>query len=158
MSILVFLQGTILMPKSGINKTREERVRQSLDREGSVLDHSSYVPIGNAVDKLKKWQEQGVEILYFSSNNNKEAVEKDKLVLNRYNFPKGEVYFRQNGERYEDVVEKLMPNIFIEDDCESIGGELEVATYHLKPEVKEKVKSIIVKEFEGIDHLPDKLN
>ncbi len=46
----------------------------------------------------------------------------------------------------------------IEDDCESIGGEKEMTFFHLKPESKSKIKSIVVREFKGIDHLPENLS
>ncbi len=29
---------------------------------------------------------------------------------------------------------------------------------NLKPELKDKIKSIIVKEFQGIDHIPDEIS
>lgn len=47
----------------------------------------------------------------------------------------------------------MIPDILIEDDCESIGGEKEMVYPHIKDELKSKIKSIVVKEFEGIDHL-----
>ncbi|MFH1191885.1 MAG: hypothetical protein V1655_00215 [bacterium] len=48
-----------------------------------------------------------------------------------------------------------MPNILIGDDCESIGGAGEMTITNLKPEIKKKIKSVVVKEFGGIDYLPD---
>jgi hypothetical protein len=42
----------------------------------------------------------------------------------------------------------------IEDDCESIGGEKEMVYPYIKKELKSKIKSVIIKEFEGIDNLP----
>jgi len=45
----------------------------------------------------------------------------------------------------------------IEDDCESIGGMEEMTIINIKPDLKKKIKSVVVKEFEGIDHLPDDL-
>lgn len=139
MEILVFLHGTLIMHKKG----------------SSVLDYANYIPVGKAVDKLKKWQSQGAEILYLSSHENEEDIRKDKIVMERYNFPEGEIYWRQNGESYADVVEKIMPDILIEDDCESIGGEKEMVYTNMKPELRTKIKQIMVKEFAGIDHLPD---
>jgi len=50
-----------------------------------------------------------------------------------------------------------MPDILIEDDCESIGGESEMIYPHIREDLKQKIKSIVVKEFQGIDHLPDSL-
>ena len=154
MKILIFLQGTLIMHKSAENKTREERVRQVMNGEPSVHNYASYIPVGNAVEKLKFWQSQGAEILYLSSHETAEDVEKDKLVLEKYGFPKGQVFYRQNGESYKDIAEKNIPDVLIEDDCESIGGKKEMTITFVKPEIKLKIKSIVVKEFSGIDNLP----
>ena len=142
------------MHKSAENKTREERVRQVMNGEPSVHNYASYIPVGNAVEKLKFWQSQGAEILYLSSHETAEDVEKDKLVLEKYGFPKGQVFYRQNGESYKDIAEKNIPDVLIEDDCESIGGKKEMTITFVKPEIKLKIKSIVVKEFSGIDNLP----
>ena len=50
-----------------------------------------------------------------------------------------------------------MPDVIVEDDCESIGGEEEMTCPGIRPELKSTVKSIVVKEFGGIDHLPDNI-
>ena len=157
MKILVFLHGTLIMHKNGDGKTREERVRQVLDKDLSVFDYISYVPVGNAVKKLKFWQTQGAEILYLSSHETAEDVEKDKSVLEKYKFPKGQIFYRQNGESYKDIAEKITPDILIEDDCESIGGTKEMTITFVRPEIKKMIKSVVVKEFGGIDHLPDSI-
>jgi hypothetical protein len=157
MKTLIFLHGTLIMHKNAIGKTREERVKQVENSEISVSDYASYVPVGNAVEKLKAWQKQGAEILYLSSHENAVDVEKDKIVLEKYGFPAGEIFYRQKGESYKDIVERIIPEILIEDDCESIGGEKEMSITFVKPEIKQKIKSIVVKEFEGIDNLPDDL-
>ena len=158
MKILVFLHGTLIMHKNGDGKTREERVRQVLDKDLSVLDYISYIPVGNAVEKLKFWQTQGAEILYLSSHETAEDVEKDKSVLEKYKFPKGQIFYRQNGESYKDIAEKITPDILIEDDCESIGGMKEMTITFVRPEIKKMIKSVVVREFSGIDHLPDGIN
>ena len=85
-------------------------------------------------------------------------LKKDKFVLKKYGFPDGQVFFRGSGEEYKDIAERIMPDILIEDDCESIGGEKEMVYPHIKPDLKSKIKSIVVKEFGGIDHLPDKVS
>ena len=64
--------------------------------------------------------------MYLSSHETAEDVEKDKFVLEKYDFPKGQVFYRQNGESYKDIAEKIIPYVLIEDDCESIGGEKEM--------------------------------
>ena len=158
MKILVFLHGTLIMHKNGEGKTREERVKQVLDKDLSVLDYISYVPVGNAVEKLKFWQTQGAEILYLSSHETAEDVEKDKSVLEKYEFPRGQIFYRQNGESYKDIAERITPDILIEDDCESIGGAKEMTITFVRPEIKKMIKSVVVKEFSGIDHLPDSIN
>ena len=157
MKILIFLHGTAIMHKNAVGRSREERVKQSAEREESVLDYASYVPVGNAVQKSKQWETQGAEIAYLSSHIDEKDIEKDKLVLERYGFPRGVIYFRQNGESYANVAERIMPDVIIEDDCESIGGEKEMTYPHIKPELRSKIKSVVVKEFQGIDHLPDNL-
>ena len=145
------------MHKSAEGKTREERVKQVMDGEPSVHEYASYIPVGNVLKKLKSWQSQGAEILYLSSHETAEDVEKDKSVLEKYGFPKGQIFYRQNGESYKDIAEKIIPNVLIEDDCESIGGEKEMTITFVKPEIKQKIKSIVVKEFSGIDNLPNNI-
>lgn len=145
------------MHKNAEGKPHEERVRQVENKDPSVLDYASYIPVGNAVEKLKSWQKQGAEILYLSSHEIAEDVEKDKSVLEKYDFPKGQIFYRQNAESYKDIAEKIIPDLLIEDDCESIGGEKEMTITFVKPEVKQRIKSIVVKEFDGIENLPDKL-
>ena len=158
MKILIFLHGTSIMHKNAEGKQREERVKQSIQREPSVLDYENYVPIGNAVNKLKGWKKQGATIIYLSSHEKYVDVEKDKGVLKRFKFSVGDVIFRQNNEQYKDVAERIVPDILIEDDCESIGGEKEMAITYVKPEIKRRIKSIVRREFEGIDALPDDVN
>lgn len=169
MKILVFLQGTLIMHKSAFGKTREEIVEQGKAQGESVRDFASYVPIGNSVDKLNKWAKQGADIFYLSAlTENKKArgdeivgkdgLKLDKEILDRYGFPKGEIYHRQKGESYAQIAEKITPDILIEDDCESIGGAKEMTITFIKPEIKQRIKSIAIKEFGGVDHLPDDLS
>lgn len=146
------------MHRNAAGKTRKERVQQSVEPEESVLDYESYIPVGDAVEKTNNWKRQGAEIIYLSSHELETDIEKDKSVLRKYNFPEGEVLFRKDGESYKDIAEKIIPDILIEDDCESIGGEKEMTITFIKPEIKQRIRSIIVKEFQGIDHLPDDIN
>ena len=145
------------MHKNAVNRTREERVRQVLDGDESLYDFAAYVPVDNVVQKLWTWKKQGAEIAYLSSHKKAEDVERDKIVLQEHGFPDGQVFFRQDGERYSEVAERASPDILIEDDCESIGGEKNMTYPHIHPKSKVKIKSIVVKEFGGIDHLPDDL-
>ena len=158
MKIMIFLHGTAIMHKNGLNRTREERVKQVLDGDESLYDFAAYVPVGNVVRKLHAWKQQSAEIVYLSSHMKDEDIEKDNVVLRNYGFPDGQVFFRQRGERYNEIAERVLPDILIEDDCESIGGEKSMTYPHVKPELKAKIKSVVVKEFGGIDHLPDDIS
>lgn len=168
MRILIFLHGTLLMHKNAAGKSRKEIIKQVSEQEKSVRDFFHYGPIGNAVNKLHHWVAQGAEVCYLSAlTENKKGrgdevvgrkgLMADDVVLKKYNFPKGKIYHRAKDEDYKDVIERMMPlpDVIIEDDCESIGGSKEMTFTHLKQGLKKKIKSIIVKEFEGIDFLPD---
>ena len=168
MKILVFLQGTLIMHKNAVGKTREKIIEQVKAQGESVRDFASYAPIGNAVEKLDKWVRQGAEIIYLSALTEdkkargdevigKEGLSTDKEILDRHSFPKGKIYHRQKGESYAQIAEKIMPDILIEDDCESIGGEKEMTITFIKPEIQQRIRSVVIKEFGGIDHLPDDL-
>jgi hypothetical protein len=157
MKIMVFLHGTAIMHRNALGHTRLERVQQVLDQDESIYDFASYVPVDNVVRKLRAWKEQGTEIVYLSSQRRLEDVEKDKQVLEVYGFPEGLVFFRSGGEEYKDVAERALPDVLIEDDCESIGGEKEMTYPNIRPELKAKIKSIVIKEFGGLDHLLDKV-
>src|SRR3989304_8746046 len=160
MKILIFLHGTIIMHKTAKDQKRKEIVKQVIKNEKSVLDYASYIPIGHAVKKLLKWKSQGADICYLSSHVTSKNVEKDESVLKKHLFPKGNIYYRQKREKYKDVIQRIkpLPDILIEDDCESIGGKDEMAHSQLNQEIKAKIKHIVVKEFGSIDSLPDKID
>jgi len=153
--VMVFLHGTTLMHAAGVGQPREVRVRQSKERDPSVTDFANYVPIGNAAEKVGAWAAKGAEIVYLSSLRNSLDVVADRVVLNRWAFPTGDILWRGEDESYADVVARAGPDVLVEDDCESIGGRGETASAHLSPEVAKKVHSLVVNEFGGIDHLPD---
>ncbi|MBI5135541.1 hypothetical protein HZA86_04910 [Candidatus Uhrbacteria bacterium] len=156
MKILIFTEGTILMPKNGVGHDRSTIVKQVIEQESSVKSYAEYVPIGDAIEKIKKWKEQGEEIVYLTSRRTDKEINDIRGVLQ--NFPTGTLEFRKDAEEYKDVAERVIPEILIEDDCESIGGEKGMTITFVKPEMKQKIKSIIVKEFGGIDHLPDNVS
>ncbi len=169
MKIAVFLHGTTIMHKNALGHTREEIIKQVIDGDESVRNQASYIPVGNAAKKLQIWKKQGAEIIYLSplseskyvredEKYSKKDFESEKNVLERHGFPKGKIYHRKMHEQYKDIAERIMPDVLIEDDCESIGGKDEMTIAHVKPELKKKIKSIIVKEFSGIDYLPDKIS
>lgn len=171
--ILVFTEGTILRNKKWIGLSREEVFKQKkkwstlsneelekLQKTGDAPSPQYFaasVPIGNSVKKIEAWKKQGATIVYLTSRRKSDEVNIIRDVLRKYEFPEGKLLFRKEGEDYRDVAEKVMPNVIVEDDCESIGGEAEMTYPGMRPELKSKIKSVVVKESGGIDHLPDSL-
>ena len=162
MKILIFTEGTIIMHKNAAGHSREEIVKQVETREQSVKDYKSYVPIGDAVKKLKRWKSDGAEILYLTSRIKTREIEDVRNVIKSRDFPSGKLLFRKpfrsKHSEYAAIVGSAKPEIFIEDDCESIGGVEDMTITYVKPEIKKKIKSIVIKEFGGIGHLPDKIS
>jgi hypothetical protein len=163
MKILVFTEGTLLIGRDEAPLTRTERiraVREKLARQaegGQPIDFSDEVPAGNAVGKLREWRRQGAEIAYLTSRTQPHEIEQIRSVLDQFGFPAGELFFRRAGEAYADVAERVLPDVLVEDDCESIGGEVEMTYPHIRPELRAGMRSIVVPEAGGLDHLPDDL-
>ena len=159
MRILIFTEGTILTHRSHTGLARDKVVELVRNRRKPPGQRyfANTVPIGHSVPKIAEWKKQGAIILYLTSRRTPEEVEIIRNVLSEYGFPDGELLFRRDGEEYKDVAERALPDIIVEDDCESIGGEEEMTYPHVKEELKKEIKSIVVKEFGGIDHLPDNI-
>lgn len=157
LKVLVFTEGTILMASTGLGVTREERVNQVIKNEPPIDDFKSYIPVENAIETLNYWSNKGFEIYYLTSRRTLAEITDIQDVLLKYNFPSGTLLYRKAGEEYKDVAERLMPDILIEDDCESIGGEPEMTYPHIKPELKPLIKHFAIKEFGGIDHLKEEI-
>jgi len=102
-------------------------------------------------------ERQGATITYLTSRKDPKEIKAIRDVLTKYHFPEGELLFRKGKETYGDVTEQAAPDLIVEDDCESIGGEGEMTYPQMKAELKARIKSVIVREFGGIDHLPDSL-
>jgi hypothetical protein len=145
------------MHASGASVGRAERVGQVADGTDPTLRrYAEYVPVGDAVDTLGRWQAQGATIEYLSSHRNARHALADQQVLQRFEFPPGRLWFRQPGQTYVDVVETAAPDILIEDDCESLRlrARAEMITPHLSDRMRLRIICIVVPEFGGIDHLP----
>ena len=138
MKLLVFVEGTILMHPS----------------DDKINDFASYVPIKNAVQKITAWVEQGAEVSYLTSRTKFMEIKQNKDLLKKFEFPGELVRARQGSETYKQVVEDIKPTVFIEDDCQSIG-ESEITTPKLNSDLN--IHGIVVPEFGGIDHLPEKI-
>ncbi len=156
MKIMVFTEGTILNHSIWLGLAREEIVRRV--KSGERPDYAEIIPIGEAARKVQAWSDAGAEILYLTSRRSPEEIEQVRQALQQCGFPPGQLFFRLEGEEYKDAAERALPDILIEDDCESIGGEIEMTYPHIRPEIRAKIISIVVKEFGGIDHLPEALS
>lgn len=156
MKLLIFTEGTILIHSESVGHTRNEIIQQNLERIPNVKEYSKYIPIGNAPAKITEWQNNGYEICYLTSRRKPEEIADIQGVLDRYNFPKAPLYYRQGEETYGDAAMRIMPDIIVDDTCESIGAH-EITWTQLPPDIQQKIKSVIVPEFGGIDHLPSKL-
>ena len=138
--ILVFTEGTII---------REVRGTDGRMIGGKVL--------GNAPSKLRNWSGQGGQIEYLTSRKTPDEIQAVRRALRENGFPRGALNYRSQGEEYKDVAEKILPDIIVEDDCAGIGGEREMTYPHIRPDLKQRIVSVVVREFEGIDHLPESL-
>lgn len=136
LTIMIFAEGTILKPRSC----------------WSLYNHNAYVPIGNSVEIIKSWYQQGANIIYCTSQRKRNADDMANL-LKKYGFVGIFLAVRDSRESYKDIVEALRPNILIEDDCKSIGGAWQMCITRVNPEIKKSIASIAVREFKGIDSL-----
>jgi len=98
MRLLVFLYGTVLIHGGGGGVSRGERVAQVRAKHPTVGEYAAYVPVGDAVAKLRRWQDAGAVVDYLSSHRNPDEVASDILVLRAYGFPAGRVLARRPSE------------------------------------------------------------
>ncbi len=146
------------MHKDARGLPRKKRIEQIRENQKSVRNFTDYIPTEGTIERLRGWERQGAELSYLTSHRSIDDVKKDEFVMRRHNFPSGPVLYRLGNETYADIVERQSPDIFIEDDCESIGGEPEMASPHLRPWVKKRMKIIVVPECGGLEHLPESLD
>lgn len=136
--VLVFLEGTILKPKSLLHH----------------FNHKKYIPIGKSVSIINKWNNLGAEIVYCTSLRGKKLADMI-FILEKYGFSGSKLYYRSGHESYSDLVEMIKPDYLIEDDCKSIGGQWQMCIAKVSQDTRKNIKHITVKEFKGIDHLVD---
>lgn len=129
-----------------------EVIKQVQNKDPNVGDLANYIPCPRSVEKLNSWSKFSAEISYLTSRRSHNEVDDIKNVLHKFGFPKGELFFRKNGESYKNVIEKLRPDIYVEDDCKSIGSD-EMAGPKLDKLLN--IKVITLPEFEGLNSLPD---
>ncbi len=136
-TIMLFTEGTVIMHTSLIH----------------LYDYTTYKPIENCVGLIKKWDEQGAEIVYCTSRREKQ-VSIIAEVLRKNGFCGTKLYYRNKGQTYSEIVEQVKPDILIEDDCKSVGGKSQMCISHVSDEIRRQIHSIAVAEFKGIGHLP----
>lgn len=137
---MIFLEGTIFYTKPIL----------------FLLSKKGYIPIGKAVDIINSLYQQGNEI-YLCTYVKKNRIKFIASILKYYNIEYTKLVYRDKSENYSDLVEKIRPDVLIEDDCKSIGGENEMCITNVKEEFKKNIKSIIVEEFKGIDKFENKI-
>ena len=140
--ILIFTEGTILGPRHW----------------WEFFNDRGYVPINLCYEKIHRWHAQGAQIAYLTSRRKPADVAAIAKILKDANLPGSALYYRGKGEEYYHVAEQLIPDVLIEDDCRSIGGQRNWTITYVDPRIKPRIHSIIVREFKGIDHLPDTLS
>src|SRR5262244_2184837 len=155
MRLLVFLHGTVLMHSAALGMARAERVAQVRAGHPTVGDYAAYVPVGDAVATLQKWQGAGAQIDYLSSRRNPGDVAKDAFVLREHGSQRAGCWPASPAKSYGDVAGREATDVLIEDDCESIGAE-HITYPQIRPDLRAHIKSIVIPEFGGLDHLPDK--
>lgn len=141
-TVMIFTEGTVLGPKRWWD--------WPFDRK--------YIPVGNSVAKIRNWEQQGANIFYLTSRRKVLDVEKIKEILITNGFPGTRLYYREGKEKYKDIAEAIVPAALVEDDCRSIGGKCQMTITHVQTDIRKCINSIVVKEFDGIDSLPDRLS
>lgn len=132
--IMIFIEGTTFYTKFPI----------------FLFSKYGYEPIGRAIEIVNGWQKQGYEI-YLCSYVCKRRYKYIKRIMDFYGMKYTEILCREKGERYSEIVERIKPDILIEDDCKSIGGQKEWCITNIREEIKAGIHLIIVPEYKGID-------
>ncbi|BCY16426.1 hypothetical protein hrd7_02750 [Leptolinea sp. HRD-7] len=140
--LLIFTEGTILGPRHW----------------WEFFNDRGYVTINLCAEKIRRWYAQGARIAYLTSRRRPDDVAAIAKILTDAGLPGSTLYYRGNREEYHHVAENLIPDVLIEDDCRSIGGQRNWTITYVDHQIKPRIHSIIVREFGGIGHLPDSLS
>jgi hypothetical protein len=138
--IMIFIEGTTFYTKPVL----------------FLFSKKGYVPIGKSIEIINELYDKGNEI-YLCSYVRKNRYTFIKSVMDYYKIKYTKILCREKEEQYKDLVESILPDILIEDDCKSIGGEKEWCITNVKEEMKQNIKSIIVEEFSGIDNIENNI-
>ena len=135
--ILIFLEGTVIISVySGKKET--------------------FIPIGNCIDKIISWINQGFIISYATLKKNLENVEQIKYFIETNGFPGYYLRYRNKYVGFKDIIEGSLPEIIIYDDKKKVTWKNDISI--CKHDFNNgKMKQIVVKENEGIDCLPNSI-
>lgn len=86
-----------------------------------LFSKHGYKPIKNAVKTVNALYDKGHEI-YLCSYVRKNRCDFIKSIIDFFGMRYTEIVCRDKGEKYRKIVERLRPDILIDDDCKSIGG------------------------------------
>ena len=136
MKIMIFIEGTTFYTKPFL----------------FLFTKHGYKPIRNAVKLVNALYDKGNEI-YPCSYVHKSRYDFIKSIVDFYGMRYTEILCRDKRESYSEIVERIKPNILIEDDCKSIGGLKNCCITYVKKEIKREIQSIIVPEFARIDNV-----
>ena len=82
-----------------------------------------------------------------TSRKSQKEVSDIQNVLDQNSFPKEYWNIEKWVRNIKMLRKRVMPDVLIEDDCESIGGEIEMSYPHIKDELRARIRSVVVKEF-----------
>ena len=136
--IMIFIEGTTFYTKPFLY----------------LFSKKGYEPLGKSIIIINDLFDKGNEI-YLCSYVRKNRYSFLKSVMDYYKVNYTQILCRDKGEQYSDLVERVRPDMLIEDDCASIGGEKEWCITNVREDIRTNIKSIIVKEFKGIDHIKE---
>lgn len=134
--IMIFIEGTTFYTKPFL----------------FLFSKKGYEPLGKSIKIVNDLFDRGNEI-YLCSYVRKNRYSFIKSIMDYYKVKYTQILCRDKGENYSDLVEHVRPDILIEDDCTSIGGEKEWCITNVREDIRTNIKSIIIEEFTGIDHI-----
>lgn len=134
--IMIFIEGTTFYTKPVL----------------FLFTKKGYLPIGQSIKIINDLYDKGNEI-YLCSYVRKNRYIFIQSIMDYYKVKYTKILCRDKNEEYSHLVERIQPDILIEDDCKSIGGEKNWCITNVKEEIKQNINSIIVEEYSGIDHI-----
>lgn len=116
-----------------------------------------YKLIRNTVEIINSLQSKGHGI-FLCSYVSKSRYNFIKSVIDFYGIKYTEILCRDKGEKYSNIVERVCPDVLIEDDCKSICGAKYCCIDGVREDIRANINFIIVPEFSGIDDIIIKID